>query len=260
MQQNAKAEARYFDAVSDHRAFDEFSREQYAEILSSMLSSLPSGGRILDAGCGSGAWLSALSRLGWDGVGVEIAPAQVERARALGLNAIVGDLLDLPPDLGQFDGVILCGVLHHFPSGQERTRVIRNVAKTLRTGGVLASLDPNGDNPFVRVAFHMHAEVSPNERCLRSRDLTAAFLAAGREVSRVNRLRIEQPRSPEGPLHSMWPLMRRAALALSGTLGGAAAGNYTVIQSLRRDAPHDPAHVRRVAQDDPDDLPRNVGH
>lgn len=51
------------------------------------------------------------------------------------------------------------------------------------------------------------------------------YLAAGREVWRVRKLRIEQPRSPEGPLQATWPLLRRAALTLSGALGGAAVGN-----------------------------------
>jgi SAM-dependent methyltransferase len=232
--QNAKAESLYFDAVADRRAFDEFSEEQYAEVLSSMLSRVSLGGRILDAGCGSGAWLAALRRGGWDAVGVELAPSQVERARALGLNAIVGDLLNLPSDLGTFDGVILCGVLHHFPNSEERTRVIRNVAETLNPGGVLASLDPNGSNPFVRLAFHLHSEVSPNERCLRETELTAAYLAAGRGVSQVRKLSIEQPRSPEGPLQALWPWLRRAALRVSGALGGAAVGNYTIVESLQK--------------------------
>jgi SAM-dependent methyltransferase len=235
MQQNAEAESLYFDTVADQRAFDEFSEEQYAGILSSMLSGVPSGGRILDAGCGSGAWLSALRRSGWDAIGVELAPAQVERARALGLNAVVGDLLNLPAVLGLFDGAILCGVLHHFPNSQERAHVIRNVAETLKPGGVIASVDPNGSNPFVRLAFHLHSEVSPNERCLRERELTAAYLASGREVSHVRKLSIEQPRSPEGPLRAMWPWLRRAALGLSRARGGAAVGNYTIIESLQRD-------------------------
>jgi len=168
VKQNVDAESRYFDAVADQRAFDEFSEEQYAEILSAMLSGVPSGGRILDAGCGSGAWLSALCRGGWDGLGVELAPAQVKQARALGLNAVVGDLLTLPPGLGMFDGAILCGVLHHFPSRQERTRVIRNVAKTLKPGGSHRVIGPERKQPF-RAGRLPHALRGEPERTLSAR-------------------------------------------------------------------------------------------
>jgi SAM-dependent methyltransferase len=230
--QDLDAESHYFDEVAAHRVFDEFTEAQYSLVLEMMLRGVAKGGRVLDAGCGSGAWLAALARNGWDAFGVELSPAQVAQAQSFGLNAVVGDLLALPADIGQFDAAILCGVLHHFPSHAERVKVITSVAGVLRPGGVLASIDPNGSNPFVQLAFHLHAEVSPNELCLRERELRAAYREAGRRIARPGKLNIEQPRAPEGPLQAVWPSMRKLALSLSRVLGSAARGNYTVVRSL----------------------------
>ena len=230
--QDVDAESHYFDDVAAHRIFDEFTEAQYSLVLEMMLNGVSRGGRVLDAGCGSGAWLAALGRNGWDAFGVELSPAQVAQAQSLGLSAVVGDLLALPADIGQFDAAILCGVLHHFPSHAERVKVIKSVAGVLKPGGVLASIDPNGSNPFVRLAFHLHAEVSPNELCLRERELRAAYLEAGRRIATAGKLSIEQPRAPEGPLQAVWPALRKLALLLSRVLGPAARGNYTVLRSL----------------------------
>ncbi len=232
-EQDVDAESHYFDDVAAHRVFDEFTEEQYSSVLELMLQGVASGGRVLDAGCGSGAWLGALARNGWDAFGVELSPAQVAQAQSFGLNAVVGDLLALPADIGQFDAAIMCGVLHHFPSHVERVKLIKSVAGVLKPGGVLASIDPNGSNPFVQLAFHLHAEVSPNELCLRERDLRAAYREAGRRIAgRPGKLSIEQPRAPEGPLQAVWPSLRKLALSLSRPLGSVARGNYTVVRSL----------------------------
>jgi len=226
--QDTGAESRYFDEVAEHRSFDEFSTEQYQRVLDRMLAEAPREPRVLDAGCGSGAWLSALGARGVRAVGLELSPALAQQAREEGLEVVVGDLL-APPQIGLFDAVVLCGVLHHFPAPAERVKVLAGLTGMLAPGGTIASIDPNGSNPFVQMAFRMHAEVSPNEVCLRHEDLLMAYDEAGLQVIEVERMEILQPRAPEGPLQRVWPALRRVALSTSRLLGAAAVGNYTVV-------------------------------
>lgn len=59
-------------------------------------------GRLLDVGCGTGRVLAALAALGRDVVGLELSDAMAARARARGLDVVVGDMrrfrLDRPAD------------------------------------------------------------------------------------------------------------------------------------------------------------------
>jgi SAM-dependent methyltransferase len=81
---------------------------------------LPSGGRILDVGCGGGAFTSVLSTYGFSMVGVDQDADVVARARevgrALGGEAVFeqADAFDLSPYHGQFDLVYSLGVVEHF--------------------------------------------------------------------------------------------------------------------------------------------------
>ena len=76
------------------------------------------GERVLDLGCGAGRFLAALREAGAEPVGVEIAEAAVERARA---NVPGADVRLLEPDgtipagHGEFDLVWCSEVLEHIP-------------------------------------------------------------------------------------------------------------------------------------------------
>lgn len=102
--------------------------------------------RILDLGCGPGRDLRAFAALGHEVTGLDGAERFVELAREhSGCEVWHQDFLrlDLPP--GRFDGVFANAVLFHVPS-QELPRVLRELAATLKPGGVLFSSNPRGDN------------------------------------------------------------------------------------------------------------------
>lgn len=92
-----------------------------------------SGRRILDAGCGVGAFSEPLVAAN-DVHGVDFSAKSLEYAAARGLNTHVGDLAALPFADGFFDLVLCIGVIQlidaHLP-------VLRELARVTRPGGTL---------------------------------------------------------------------------------------------------------------------------
>ena len=101
---------------------------------------------ILDFGCGPGRDLKTFTRLGHVAVGLDGSERFAQMAREQsGCEVWRQDFLrlDLPPD--RFDGVFANAALFHVPSG-ELPRVLRQLAATLKAGGVLFSSNPRGEN------------------------------------------------------------------------------------------------------------------
>jgi len=101
---------------------------------------------ILDFGCGPGRDLKTFTRLGHVAVGLDGSERFAQMAREQsGCEIWRQDFLrlDLPPD--RFDGVFANAALFHVPSG-ELPRVLRQLAATLKAGGVLFSSNPRGEN------------------------------------------------------------------------------------------------------------------
>jgi SAM-dependent methyltransferase len=90
-----------------------------------------SGERILDLGCGDGALTKHLADRGCDVVGVDSSAAQIDAARALGLDAHVIDAGALPYD-NEFDAVFSNAVLHWI---RQADVMMAGVHRALRPGG-----------------------------------------------------------------------------------------------------------------------------
>lgn len=106
---------------------------------------LPIGGRVLDAGCGTGRVAIELSRRGVEVVGTDLDPSMlaVAREHAPDIPWHLADLaeLDLPPDLrgDGFDVVVAAGnVIPLLAPGTEASVVARLVAH-LGAGGMLVA-------------------------------------------------------------------------------------------------------------------------
>ena len=101
-------------------------------------------GRLLDFGCGGGAFLQRMEHRGWNVLGVDASQPVVERIRAeLGIPALAGDLA--APELARasFDVVTMWQALEHVHSPLE---VLRKAHRLLVPGGRLIVSVPNIDS------------------------------------------------------------------------------------------------------------------
>jgi SAM-dependent methyltransferase len=87
--------------------------------------------RLVDVGCANGGLLKELRKLGYSRLcGIDPSPACVQAAKALGIaEGFIGTLSDLPPDAGEFDGVILSHVLEHVQDLQQAVAGIRRLTR-----------------------------------------------------------------------------------------------------------------------------------
>ncbi|MBM2804178.1 MAG: Class SAM-dependent methyltransferase [Deltaproteobacteria bacterium] len=86
-------------------------------------------GKILDVGCGGGAYLYRLQQWGWDAYGVEPSETGAKQARSLGLNVAHGMVEDGRFENEFFDVIRLSNVVEHLPKPKETFHVIRRILK-----------------------------------------------------------------------------------------------------------------------------------
>ena len=103
---------------------------------------LPPGAAVLDVPCGDGRIALGLARAGHRVTGVDIAPAEVERAAAaaaagLGARFLAGDLRALPVT-GPFDAVVSWGNSFGYLTPEDSARSLAGMHAVLRPGGRLA--------------------------------------------------------------------------------------------------------------------------
>jgi ubiquinone/menaquinone biosynthesis C-methylase UbiE len=186
--QNKAKEIEFFDATNDE--YDVFLPASKARIIAAFrrLTGLPAGAKVADIGCGSGTFSALLGDAGYEVTGLDISPALIATARAKHPNVsfVEGDAENLPFDSGSFDGVLLSGLVHHFPDPQ---RCIGETFRVLRPGGKIVAFDPNRLNPFMYFyrdpssPFYSSTGVTENERPVLPRETLRHFRVAGFSAS-----------------------------------------------------------------------------
>ena len=118
-------------------------RDDYKAIRS-FLDQLPPGSRILDAGCGLGAWTVFLAGRGFDAVGVDISVQTVAKLRHVlpSHKFVVGDIRSTGLPDRSFDACMAWGTFEHFENGLGDC--LREACRILKPGGWL----------FMSVPFH----------------------------------------------------------------------------------------------------------
>jgi ubiquinone/menaquinone biosynthesis C-methylase UbiE len=143
--QDKQKEIAFFDAHAAADDYNVFSETANAKLIDSFVRLVrpPTGGKVLDLGCGSGIFTYLLSRRGLDAAGLDISPKLLDLARKNypALTFVEGDVEALPFADGSADGVLLSGVVHHLP---EPARCAAEVFRVLKPGGGSWPLIPTG--------------------------------------------------------------------------------------------------------------------
>lgn len=110
----------------------------------------PSKGRLLDVGCGTGAFVRIAGERGWMAEGVDPAEWMIERARAQCPTARfhVGEPWLVELERGSLDVVTLWNVLEHVP---DPAKVLRRARMWLAPEGRLVIRVPNGQSVMARL-------------------------------------------------------------------------------------------------------------
>jgi SAM-dependent methyltransferase len=111
--------------------------EQDMRILAPLLD-LPPGASVLDVPCGDGRMTARLAAAGYAAIGIDLAAAEIERAREAVADArfLVGDLRALP-DVGPVDAVVSWGNSFGYLIPADTVRSLAGMHRTLRPGGRL---------------------------------------------------------------------------------------------------------------------------
>jgi SAM-dependent methyltransferase len=131
-----------YDVVSAAYRADDGSDERYDAWLEELVPTLPPGGRVLDLGCGSGVpAVGWLLRHGFEVMGIDLSPVQVERARRSfpEVDLRCGDMTELQLPAGSLDAVVALYSIIHVPVA-EQPALFESVHGWLRPGGMLLAI------------------------------------------------------------------------------------------------------------------------
>jgi len=189
----------------------------------------PKDSRVVEAFCGRGSGLVALSRAGFSRLtGVDLSPRLLRRY-AGPARVLAADCRALPLGSASQDAVIVQGGLHHLPAiPADLVAFLDEVVRVLRPGGRFATVEP-WDTPFLRLVHRVCGLSlarrlwgrldSLAEMIERERPVYHDWLAAGPDVLAELRRRFEVERCVRawGKLEFVGRLERAAPSARGAT-------------------------------------------
>lgn len=98
-------------------------------------------GLLLDVGCGIGTWMMPFIKSGFECIGIDISPKQIEFAKKFDkkhkaeFKLETASMLELPFDDDKFDYVISVAAIHHLDSRKKRLKALSEMKRVLKPEG-----------------------------------------------------------------------------------------------------------------------------
>ncbi len=244
--QDKVAEQTYYDNLfSRRKRFDQFQNAIYQR-LATEARSRTGGTLALDIGCGAGNQSLCLMDEGFSVISADLSMEAVKVTRdtltGAGRPACVvnADAESLPlPD--ESVDVCICGLLlHHF---RNLDKVVSEIRRVVRPGGVVVAIDANAHNPFAWLFFNViHRfrplpHLTPNQRALRAGEIRRSF-KTGFESFEFDSVTSDLKKDwlGDSPGARMNYYTRRAVLAASNALLPKISTGNMLISIFRRSA------------------------
>lgn len=153
-------------------------REEEARFVADRLA-LSAGGRLLEAGCGTGRILLPLARKGYDCYGIDPSQKMLEvleqkRPAEVRVRIAVGDIEALPFADRAFDGVYTVNVLQWLPGGYARS--FAELCRVTKPGGRIVMDFPNAHS-LLRRLKRLFCGSREKHRLFSHRELVEFFAA-----------------------------------------------------------------------------------
>jgi SAM-dependent methyltransferase len=134
-------------------------------------------GRVLDVGCGTGRFLSALPRDTYQRYGIDVSEGmiRVAQGRNSALQCCVASATALPYKDECFDVVFCAAVLHHIADPAAVRQAIGEMIRVTRTGGVAIIWDHNPLNPYWPLIMRRVPQDTGDERLIPQREIASAL-------------------------------------------------------------------------------------
>ncbi len=120
-----------------------------SDVQSRFLTFVPAGGRILDAGCGSGRDSKAFLDSGYDVVSFDASEEMCRRASEYIGKSVLNMRFEDVAYEAEFDGIWACASLLHVPV-EELPDVLKKMRRALKPGGVMYASFKYGEGTVFR--------------------------------------------------------------------------------------------------------------
>lgn len=123
--------------------------------------SIKKGDKIIDCGCGDGAYSIELAKKGYDVTGIDFEErieyaSYYSKRDNINVKFEIGNLLDLPFDDETFDIAVCIEVLEHI---KDDNKVLKEIARVLKDGGLLLMTTPSKSERYVSLPHEDHVRV-----------------------------------------------------------------------------------------------------
>ena len=138
-----------------------YSDATYRDIVRRILSSAPSGAKVLELGCGSGAFtrfiaenekIASITGIDASQSLINIANSVDCAGKAKFEVVFFDDKLLKSIDFEEYDVILLTAFLHHLDEDFQ-ARLISQIASSMRDGGILSLFEPNRDSPAILLQY-----------------------------------------------------------------------------------------------------------